>query len=440
MPCTILLDTAGQSAGSGAAADTTNPAVAVNAPNGTESWAAGSAHNITWSATDAGGFGANPIKIEYSLNNGGSWTTITAAAPNTGTFAWTLPQAVSTSALVRVTATDAAGNVGTDVSNAVFTIVDSTVPTVAVVTPNGAESWNTGDTNNVVFTASDNIGVNGGLIHLSTDGGATYTILLKTMNTAEAQSGSVAVNVPYSAGVNRKIRVTISDAAGNSTTDASDAVFTIVNVISISVIGTLKTEGSVLSTVSKSANLAAGDIVAVGMVSDGAIESTDWNGHSLIEIEAIEYPVLGGRWLNILYWPSTETALADVVINFSAEEEVALLIYVKIQGGTASPLDKHVIANGASASPSSGNTSATAQAKELIVGFIVDQLTAGGTVNVGAAGGSMADLTSIASTDGSIKLVCQWKRVTSTGVQAASRSGASTLGEWAAMASTFKEA
>ena len=59
--------------------DTQNPAVAVTSPNGGENWVAGSSHDITWSATDVGGFGATPIALDYSVNSGGSWISI---APN----------------------------------------------------------------------------------------------------------------------------------------------------------------------------------------------------------------------------------------------------------------------------------------------------------------------------------------------------------------------
>jgi len=91
------------------------PAVTVTAPNGGESFVGGSSQNITWTSS-----GLTNVKLEYTLNDGGSWTVITAstaAAP--GTFAWTVPSTPSTAARVRVSDTDGTPS---DTSNGTFTI------------------------------------------------------------------------------------------------------------------------------------------------------------------------------------------------------------------------------------------------------------------------------------------------------------------------------
>ncbi|HVP38627.1 MAG TPA: Ig-like domain-containing protein, partial [Candidatus Saccharimonadales bacterium] len=140
-----------------AAGDTTDPVVTVTSPNGGETWAAGSSHNITWTATD--NVGVTTVDLAYSLNGGSSWTNIATGQANSGTYAWPVPQSPSTQALVRVKAYDAALNMGSDVSNAVFTIADQTAPTVAVTSPNGGESWAAGSSHNITWIATDNVGV-----------------------------------------------------------------------------------------------------------------------------------------------------------------------------------------------------------------------------------------------------------------------------------------
>jgi len=102
--------------------DNTLPAVAVTAPNGAEFWVVGSSQNISWTATDNDAIDAAGIDLEYSTNNGGSWTSIAANLGNSGTYAWTIPNDASAQSLVRVTARDVNGNSAQDASDAVFTI------------------------------------------------------------------------------------------------------------------------------------------------------------------------------------------------------------------------------------------------------------------------------------------------------------------------------
>jgi endonuclease/exonuclease/phosphatase family metal-dependent hydrolase len=89
--------------------------VAVTAPNGGESWAGGSVHNVTWTSS-----GVSNVKLEYTLN-GSTWSVITASTPAAaGSYAWTVPNSATTAARVRVT--DAAAAAVTDASDAAFTI------------------------------------------------------------------------------------------------------------------------------------------------------------------------------------------------------------------------------------------------------------------------------------------------------------------------------
>jgi len=113
------------------AIDNTDPLVAVTAPNGGESWYRGTTQNITWTASDASGVAG--IALEYSTNNGGTWTSIATGEANDGAYAWTVPAVATTQALVRLTATDAHGNAASDESDAVFTIVTNIAPTLAAI-------------------------------------------------------------------------------------------------------------------------------------------------------------------------------------------------------------------------------------------------------------------------------------------------------------------
>jgi beta-lactamase superfamily II metal-dependent hydrolase len=118
---------------SGTAGDVTPPLVTVSSPNGGEIWAIGSSHNITWTATDD--VGVASITIQYSTNNGTTWSSVATGEANDGAYAWTVPGIPTSQALVKVTAYDAAANSGSDVSNAVFTV---DIPTFTIVASAGA--------------------------------------------------------------------------------------------------------------------------------------------------------------------------------------------------------------------------------------------------------------------------------------------------------------
>jgi len=108
------------------AGDTTPPLVAVSAPNGGGDWKAGSAQAITWTATD--GVGVTAVDLAYSTDGGSSYpNAIATGIANTGSWSWTVPSTPTSSARVRVTARDAAGNTAADGSDANFTISTWTI-------------------------------------------------------------------------------------------------------------------------------------------------------------------------------------------------------------------------------------------------------------------------------------------------------------------------
>lgn len=102
------------------APDTITPTVTVWAPNGGETWAAGSTENITWNATD--NVAVTSVDLYYSNDGGTSFKSIATGETNDGTYSWTVPNDPTTSAYVKVVAYDAAGNTGEDLSDAPFTI------------------------------------------------------------------------------------------------------------------------------------------------------------------------------------------------------------------------------------------------------------------------------------------------------------------------------
>jgi hypothetical protein len=201
------------------AADATAPTIALSSPNGGEAWALGSTHAITWSASD--NVAVTSVALELSLDNGASWSAIASGLANTGSHSWNVPASVSSQALVRATARDAANNAATDASNAAFTLADQTAPAITVTAPNGGETWGVGETHDITWTASDNVGVTAVDLSVSTDGGANWSPIVS----GHANDGTYAWVVTGSTGNQGLVRAVAHDAAGNVSNDASNSTF-----------------------------------------------------------------------------------------------------------------------------------------------------------------------------------------------------------------------
>lgn len=163
------------------------PSATVTSPNGGESWQTSSVHDITWTSANI----AN-VNIDYSLDGGGSWTSIVAGTPaSAGRYSWTLPSTTSTNARVRVSDASSATS---DVSDAAFTITNVPPPSVAAYTYtcsgftcsfNASSSsnatgysWNFGDnTTGTGVTVSHTFGVR-----------KTYSVTLTTTPTGSQSS------------------------------------------------------------------------------------------------------------------------------------------------------------------------------------------------------------------------------------------------------------
>jgi hypothetical protein len=123
------------------AGDTTAPTVNLATPNGGENWKAGTTHAIVWSATD--NVAVASVDLAWSSTGGASFGNVIATGvANSGSYDWTVPNAPTGTARVRVLARDAAGNARTDSSSANFTISLWTITAIAgpggSVTPTGS--------------------------------------------------------------------------------------------------------------------------------------------------------------------------------------------------------------------------------------------------------------------------------------------------------------
>lgn len=192
------------------------PKIVVVSPNGGEVWQGNSIHNITWTSISV-----SSVKIEYSLDNGTSWTTIVSTTPSTGIYNWTVPDTASAQARIRIS--DAATGNAFDISDAAFTI--EFYPAITVTSPNGTENWLAKSVHDITWTS---VNVTNVKIDYSLNNGTTW---LNIVPNIPASTGKYSWTVPDTSSSMTKIR--ISDASNSSITDMSDFTFTISPVTGI---------------------------------------------------------------------------------------------------------------------------------------------------------------------------------------------------------------
>jgi len=191
--------------------------ITLTSPNGGETWAEQSTHDITWSKSgDVGDY----MNLALSLDGGTSWQTIIASTENDGLHSWILPNLLETSTTcrVKVASTTTAFK---DSSDANLTITAE--PNYLTLTaPNGGEVWDEQSTQSITWSRSGDVGDNVD-IHYSLDSGVNWSpIIASTQN-----DGSHTWTLPNLSETFSTCRVKIASTS-TSFADTSDADFTIV--------------------------------------------------------------------------------------------------------------------------------------------------------------------------------------------------------------------
>ncbi|MCX5708845.1 MAG: hypothetical protein NTY14_07775 [Candidatus Omnitrophica bacterium] len=193
--------------------------LAVTSPNGGENWIVSSGHPVTWTRT---GSIAN-VKIDYSKNSGATYPNpiVASTDASTGSYAWSIPDDLSTS--VRVKVEDATDNTVFDTSNANFSIGGA----LTLNTPNGGQIWYVAEARNITWTRFGSIPTV--KLEYSTDSGATYTNTI--IASTDASTGTYGWSVPDAIGT--QVRVKVTDTANAAVTDESDANFEIKGIVTL---------------------------------------------------------------------------------------------------------------------------------------------------------------------------------------------------------------
>ena len=192
----------------------------LTSPNGGEVWIVNESRNITWTTA---GTVAN-VKLEYSTDGTTYPNLIIATTPNTGSFAWTVPDSITTAARVKVS--DAGNANSFDTSNANFKIRGS----LTVAAPNGAEGWPINTNQNITWTKVGSIA--NVKLEYSTNGFAD-----ELQNFLIAASVIATTGTPYSWLIpdapSATVKVRISDVSDATVFDTSNANFSIKGSLAI---------------------------------------------------------------------------------------------------------------------------------------------------------------------------------------------------------------
>jgi hypothetical protein len=203
------------------------PIVSVQSPNSEDEWECGSEEHIIWEAKD-NTEGLIVEAIEYSINGGTSWITIATEEENDGDYLWTVPNTLSENCIVRITVRDHANNVVWRESG-VFTISDNAAPEVTLISPNGGEYFNIGDTENIRWQAMDNVGISSQHLYYSINGEGGPWEEIEIEGAIQQPNGEYFYSweIPVIFSHECRIKVETYDFAGNRGEDISDYNFII---------------------------------------------------------------------------------------------------------------------------------------------------------------------------------------------------------------------
>ena len=210
--------------------DLTDPAIILESMFTGQTLVGGSVTTIEWTVTDDH-LGATPIKLEYSLNGGTDWALIVNATANDGIENWTVPSNNRSDCFVRITANDSAGNEDFELSSSFAishsVVVDSSAPEAALNSPNGGETWESGTTSTITWTADDNLTADPNIdikLEYSLNGGTSWVTITEDTENDGAYSWAIPAGI---SSTNALVKVTAEDAANLTDSDISNAVFNI---------------------------------------------------------------------------------------------------------------------------------------------------------------------------------------------------------------------
>ena len=186
------------------------PGITVVSPNGGETWTDCYNQTITWSYFGTSG----NFNIQYSTNNGASWTSVANNVSGTS-YIWNNIQLIpSSNYLIKVS--DYYNATTKDSSNNVFSVIPNT--DIILHSPNGGEVWPVASQQTISWSAASTSTQFS--VYYSTNNGSTWTLIVNGTS-----ANSVLWSVPYTPSTNCLIKV--YDYNDNCKNAVSSNTFTI---------------------------------------------------------------------------------------------------------------------------------------------------------------------------------------------------------------------
>jgi hypothetical protein len=212
--------------------DNDTGAITVTSPNGGESFTTGTVQTITWTDNLAGN-----VAVVLTQNNL-AFLTLVASTESDGSFDWAIGDNVPPGSDYKIRVTSNDDTAIKDNSNAFFS-VSTGPPTITVLSPNGGETFELGES--VPLSWVDNITSNVAINLLK---GGT---VLRNISPDTPSDGSFTWTVPSDLTPASDYKVRVTDLSNTALKDNSDANFTI-SAGATSYVGVLSPNGGEVFT------------------------------------------------------------------------------------------------------------------------------------------------------------------------------------------------
>lgn len=196
------------------------PFITVLSPNGGERWFQGDENTVQWTWEGC----LDSVALDYTVDGGQIWMRLAESVPNTGTFAWSIPQTPSSDCFVRVS--DVTDDAVFDSSDAPFRICADL--SLTVLSPNGGEEWIVGSSQPIMWASSEC--VDEVTLAYSIDSGGDWIPIASEV----PDTGSYVWLVPDTPSAACLVKVW--DAGDAAVVDSSDDVFSVCQEPSVQVL------------------------------------------------------------------------------------------------------------------------------------------------------------------------------------------------------------
>jgi len=186
--------------------------ITVISPNGGEEYLTGSQTEIRWNSSST----VQTVGIDYSYDQGSNWHEIINSTTSDGYYTWQLPSISSTDYLVRIKDKNSSTS---DQSNNTFSIIQNTISSLILLSPNGGEILRVDDYIDISWQSEGNI--TDISLECSFDDGNSWNLI----SNSTTNDGNYNWNIP--ATISNECRIRISDN-GSSISDLSDNTFSII--------------------------------------------------------------------------------------------------------------------------------------------------------------------------------------------------------------------